>query len=280
MTILKDKFISFLQNLLALTPSIKIEDSTNNGSRELSEMKQNDSIGLKIPIKISEMLKKPLNIKYYAKKAFSTSFFVLMVLKTVDFTTDLALNVRYYKQLEDFYQHFPSKGSCDENSPIDCHFTGKDRMDSSTLFYVSLGIFLVTYFAELIFMTTYNGSKHYRATLIGYCCWDNLKKNQQWITWPAWFIISAVNYITGLWYECFMQTFIWVFTYKMKQDVYSNGCEFCQNCPQRETCICVRCGRNANNAAAGKLQQCHARVMAIRVVEFSREGYKIVKIFA
>ena len=107
---------------------------------------------MKFPIKINQVLKKPLSIKYYAKKAFSTSFLLLLVLKTIDFTTDIALNVRYYDQLEDFYQYFPNKGSCDESSPIACHFTGKNRMDGSTLFYVSLGIFLLTYFAELMFM--------------------------------------------------------------------------------------------------------------------------------
>ena len=286
LTILKYKFITFLQNLLPLTSDIKVEirallvpksylPSINFVSPEMKKevVKENPDdtklfgekiandgeIGLKFPIKISQILERPLNIKYYAKKAFSTSFLLLLVLKTVDFTTDLALNVRYYDQLEEaFYQYFPNKGSCHENSPMACHFTGKDRMDSSTFFYVSLSIFLLTYFAELMFMTFYNGSKHYRATLIGYCCWENLTRNKQWIKLPAWFIISAVNYITGLWYESFMQKFTkyWIFTYdEMKQGIDINGCEYCQNCPQRETCICVHCGRNANNAAKGKLQQ-------------------------
>ena len=253
---------SYLPSTKFVSPEMKEEVLKENpdDTKLFGEKIANDGeIGLKFPIKISQILERPLNIKYYAKKAFSTSFLLLLVLKTVDFTTDLALNVRYYDQLEEaFYQYFPNKGSCHENSPMACHFTGKDRMDSSTFFYVSLSIFLLTYFAELMFMTFYNGSKHYRATLIGYCCWENLTRNKQWIKLPAWFIISAVNYITGLWYESFMQKFTkyWIFTYdEMKQGIDINGCEYCQNCPQRETCICVHCGRNANNAAKGKLQQ-------------------------
>ena len=157
-------------------------------------------------------------------------------MKSVDFTTDLALNVQYYNQTEDFSQYFPNKGSCDENSPINCYFTGKDRMDSSAFFYASLNIFLLAYFAQFMFMTNY-----FRATLIGYCCLDKLKKNQQWtkwitcnrddrviyhgglqsnwfsfqiitwtkwITWVSWFIISVVYNITEILMECFMQTFI------------------------------------------------------------------------
>ena len=266
---IKTNFRNFLSKLLSPTGIIPLAGSNVGGSREASntgdsgeasKMQLENSFHLKIRMRLGGMLKNPLSLRYYMEKAFSTSFILFFILKILNLATDIAWNVEYYIQPEKFYQDFPTTGSCTENFPIACHFTGKDHMDSSILFYVSLSIFLLSYLGDFIFLMACERTRHYLATLVGYCCWDSLKKNQQWIGCIflslAWFFISLVNQITGLLYGFFMQTFIdhWGFTDRQQYDGTNQDCKQCQHCPRKGECICVRCGQNATRAAKGKLQ--------------------------
>ena len=148
-------------------------------SGEASKMQPENSFDLKIRMRFGGMLKNPLSLRYYVEKAFSTSFILFLLLEVLNFATDIAWNVEYYKQPEKFYQDFPASGNCIKNFTIACHFSGIYQPERSILL-VSLSIFLLTYLTRFIFVMACEKTRHYLATLVGYCCWDSLKKNQQW----------------------------------------------------------------------------------------------------
>ena len=265
---IKANFRNFLNKLLIPTGVVPLAGSNVGDSRDASnvcdsgkasKIQPENSFHLKIPMSFGGMPKNPLSLRYYVEKAFSTSFILFLLLEILNFATDIAWNVEYYKQPEKFYQDFPTAGNCVENFTIACHFTGKDHTESSILLYVSLSIFLLTYLARFIFVMACERTRHYLATLVGYCCWDSLKKNQQWIGCfflsLAWFFISLMNQITGLIYGFFMKTFIdhWGFTDREQYDGANQDCKKCKKCPRKGECVCVRCGQNATRAAKGKL---------------------------
>ena len=130
-------------------------------------MQPENSFDLKIRMRFGGILKNPLSLRYYLEKAFSTSFILFLLLEILNFATDIAWNVEYYKQPEKFYQDFPTAGNCVENFTIACHFTGMDQPERSILF-VSLSIFLLTYLARFLFVMACERTRHYLATLVGY----------------------------------------------------------------------------------------------------------------
>ena len=206
---------------------------------------------------LENIVDKPLDLGFYAKRVFSFPFIVLLILKILDFATDITLNVEYYEQPDGLFQDFPNTSTCINHFTIGCHFTGVNPIDDLILFYVSLAIFIITFLADFYFVMTYKGTMHYRSILLGYCCPENMMKNSKcytfrtWIKWPAWIFMSLVNQITIFAYGLFMQTFIeyWRPTERKKPelDINQHNCNKCKSCPAIDQCICIFCNRNADN---------------------------------
>ena len=193
------------------------------------------------------------NIGYYIRNSFSAVEFILFLFKFLDLAFDIALCFEYY-YFEEFYQDMPQQEECKENFTLACYFYKVERLN---LFIVSVAIFLLIVFADAFFVMTCNETSHYKAVLVGKCCWSNVSEKSKNQKMPYWSLITVVNQIAAMFYGCFMKTFMryWKPSEKKKQTIKAtqsmdiealSECSHCKNCP-KDDCVCIFCSNRSDD---------------------------------
>ena len=123
---------------------------------------------------MQEKVEKPLSKSFYVSESFKAMhglFMFLWLIKILDFASDVALNLKYYKGS---FEELPSEQECNDmdanNATIACYF--HDMKSDKMLGIFCTLIFFITYFFSIIFVILDDKAKHYFATSIGYCCWN------------------------------------------------------------------------------------------------------------
>lgn len=115
----------------------------------------------------------------------------------MDFCTDLTLNIEYTDP-EKFYKDFPTRGQCKEldYQVSACLFY---QMDQWTLFAISMSVFVLTYLCDFAFVMNSELTRHYRAVLVGRCCWKNCldRHVNKYRRWFVWFCLFWLNQQVG-----------------------------------------------------------------------------------
>ena len=132
---------------------------------------------------IQEIIIETLTKGYFVKKAFKGMFLVFLIVKIIDFVTDITINVRFYHPNDDkrdsIFSNLPSNETCvDEQNNfnstlrLECYF---HQMNEWMLFSSSIAIFALTYTIDAFFVMTDENSKQYKAIMVpGVCCWENV----------------------------------------------------------------------------------------------------------
>ena len=123
---------------------------------------------------------------------------------------------------EMFYKDFPTRGQCKEldYQVSACLFY---QMDQWTLFAISMSVFVLTYLCDFAFVMNSELTRHYRAVLVGRCCWKNcmdrhVSKHRRWFVWFCLFWLNQQVVDNGLdsmhencvWNCCFGWFFLWI----------------------------------------------------------------------
>ena len=129
------------------------------------------------------------------------------------------------------------------------------------LFWASVTVFLIMYLSEICFMMTHKKSRHYLATLGGFCCWNNCKKalcsKKGIFVWTTWIFGSAINqlliHIYGFVVEGFIEYWRTPLNRKVefKHEVQRSSC-LCSNCSET-SCICVHCSSESSQREGRRL---------------------------
>ena len=135
---------------------------------------------------MEKIVQKPLKASYYvsqALKAFKGFFIILLIMKIMDFASDITLMFKYSRWDLDDYD-LPTEEECTElrknplNDTIACYFHDMKFHSSTMLFLMCLIIFVLTYTLESVFLIWNEKSFHYFATSFGYCCWNSFKTSR------------------------------------------------------------------------------------------------------
>ena len=187
---------------------------------------------------MNQKVVEPLSIGYYVKKAFQSLFLIILLMRIMDFATDITLNIQYYH--EDF-KDFPNATECEimelkNDSTISCYFNQMSDSGKMSLFWVSCLVFILTWFMECFFILFDKNSKHYRAMAVGHCCWNRLYKDKpnlkiKILRFMIWIVVSLLSQILTAIYGFYIQEFVeyWRPT-KKERPVDSKSNKDCSRC--------------------------------------------------
>ena len=194
--------------------------------------------------RIQEIIVKTLTPGYFFKKAFGGMFIIFLIIKIVDFVTDIAMNVSFYNPKESNFSIFkdlPPENNCtapqlNGSKPVEfnleCYF---HQMHEYMLFVAGLAIFFLIYITDAYFVMTDENTKQYKAIMIpGCCCWRSceqmmskckIKKLVMHVYW--YFVLPFFNqmviYIYGFWVRTFVR--YWNKRYQLEKTIKNNAKE-------------------------------------------------------
>ena len=179
--------------------------------------------------RIQKIIVKSLTYGYFFKKAFEGMFIIFLITKSIDFGTDITMNVSFYNTTKEsnfsIFKDLPSEETCkayadqfNGTKPVEfnleCYF---HQMHKYMLFIAGLFVFFLTYITDAYFVMTDENTKQYKAIMIpGFCCWKSceqimdksrMKKLLMHVYW--YFVLPFFNqmliYVYGFWVRTFVR---------------------------------------------------------------------------
>ena len=181
------------------------ENSTSE-LRECCHYKIDPTIAYNIFSDTEKMLTKPISFGYYVKKSFSLFFLMGFFLRLVDFSLDIAVNLNFL--LPESATPIPEYCSTElKRFRIPCFEYDVNKWE---ICIASLFIFVIIYVAEVIFVMNNANTKHYRASINGYCCWSCYEKSEKNCSPKVliWLSIPMLNQLLVYAYAFWMKTFV------------------------------------------------------------------------
>ena len=174
--------------------------------RKCCRYKIDPTIAYNIFSDTEKMLTKSISFGYYVKKSFSLIFLMGFFLRLVDFSLDIAVNLNMLlPESATFIPEYCSTELKQFRIPCFDYDVNKVVICSASLF-----IFVIIYVAEVVFVMNNDNTKHYRASINGYCCWpcyETFEKNCS----PKvliWLFIPMLNQLLVYVYAFWMKTFV------------------------------------------------------------------------
>ena len=157
---------------------------------------------------------KSANFGYFIKRSSEGAFLLFFVNKLVDFISDVTINFQFYITAAAVKSNEANETIIlDPNSTLShsSEFTVSqhlDKMNNWIFFAGSISIFVFTYIADAVLVMTSNHTKHFKATMVGSCCYKSLSnsKVKQRLRTCYWYgILPLFNQIVIYAYHFYVQ---------------------------------------------------------------------------
>ena len=196
-------------------------ENSSSEIRECCYKNVDPTIAYNVFSETEKMLKKPISFGYYVKKSFSLVFLMGFFLRLVDFSLDIAVHVNML--LPESSTPMPEYCSTElKGFRIPCFYHHVDKL---SICLASLLIFVIIYVAEISFVMNNDKTKHYRASINGYCCWPCYNNHEQFCSPKLliWIFIPMLNQLLIYVYAFWMKTFVayWRLPLNTKVSIHS-----------------------------------------------------------